>query len=100
MRQLNGLPPEILLIPLAGHSRGHSGVAVDTGATWLLHAGDAYFFRDRRHAKPFCHVTITIPEGAPGVFGPLAERGRDKLVKRVTVAVLAAMESFGAVSST
>ncbi|MGP4100070.1 MBL fold metallo-hydrolase [Nonomuraea sp. KM90] len=44
VRRLTGLPPEILLIPLAGHSRGHSGVAVDMGETWLLHAGDAYFF--------------------------------------------------------
>ncbi len=33
---------------------------------------------------------MTIPEGAPGVFGPLAERVRAKLVKRVTAAVLAA----------
>lgn len=35
---------DVLLIPLHGHSRGHSGVAVrrpDGG--WLLHAGDAYF---------------------------------------------------------
>jgi len=46
VRALDGLPPEILLVPLAGHSRGHSAVAVDTGAGWLLHAGDAYFFRD------------------------------------------------------
>lgn len=44
VRQLAGLPPQILLIPLAGHSPGHCGVAVDTGAGWLLHAGDAYFF--------------------------------------------------------
>lgn len=42
VRQLSGLPPEILLIPLIGHSKGHSGVAVDTGSGWLLHAGDAY----------------------------------------------------------
>jgi glyoxylase-like metal-dependent hydrolase (beta-lactamase superfamily II) len=44
-RQLEGLPPEILLIPLRGHTRGHAGVAVDTGRGWLLHAGDAYFYR-------------------------------------------------------
>lgn len=43
VRDLPGLPPEILLIPLAGHTRGHAGVAVDTGAGWLLHAGDSYF---------------------------------------------------------
>jgi glyoxylase-like metal-dependent hydrolase (beta-lactamase superfamily II) len=45
VRQLEGLPPEILLIPLPGHTRGHAGVAVDTGQGWLLNAGDAYFFR-------------------------------------------------------
>lgn len=45
VKNLEGLPPEILLIPLAGHTHGHSGVAVDTGHGWLLHAGDAYFYR-------------------------------------------------------
>lgn len=46
VRDLAGLPPEILLIPLAGHTWGHSGVAIkeDDGG-WLLHAGDAYFYR-------------------------------------------------------
>ncbi|MBF0493072.1 MAG: MBL fold metallo-hydrolase [Deltaproteobacteria bacterium] len=34
---------EILLIPLPGHSRGHCGVAIKTGPTWILHAGDAFF---------------------------------------------------------
>lgn len=43
VRPLVGLPEEILLIPLTGHSRGHSGIAVDTGDGWLLHCGDAYF---------------------------------------------------------
>ncbi|MGH3633367.1 MAG: MBL fold metallo-hydrolase [Mycobacterium sp.] len=42
VHDLPGLPPEILVIPLLGHSRGHVGVAVHTGARWLLHAGDAY----------------------------------------------------------
>jgi glyoxylase-like metal-dependent hydrolase (beta-lactamase superfamily II) len=45
VRQLEGLPPEILLIPLIGHTRGHSGVAVQADSGWLLHAGDAYFHR-------------------------------------------------------
>lgn len=43
VRDLPGLPPEILMIPLPGHSRGHSGVAVQSEDGWLLHAGDAYF---------------------------------------------------------
>jgi len=45
VRDLDGLPPEILLIPLVGHTRGHAGVAIDTPEGWLLHAGDAYFYR-------------------------------------------------------
>lgn len=43
--ELKGLPPEILLIPLVGHTEGHAGVAVNTDKGWLLHAGDAYFYR-------------------------------------------------------
>jgi glyoxylase-like metal-dependent hydrolase (beta-lactamase superfamily II) len=45
VRDLDGLPPEILLVPLPGHTWGHAGVAVETARGWLLHAGDAYFYR-------------------------------------------------------
>ncbi|WP_119679830.1 MBL fold metallo-hydrolase [Indioceanicola profundi] len=43
VRDLDGLPPEILFVPLAGHTHGHSGVAVKVEDGWMLHAGDAYF---------------------------------------------------------
>jgi glyoxylase-like metal-dependent hydrolase (beta-lactamase superfamily II) len=43
---------EILLVPLRGHSRGHAGVAVRSDRGWLLHAGDAYFFRDEMGEPP------------------------------------------------
>ncbi len=57
VRDLDGLPPEILLVPLHGHSRGHAAVAVDSDDGWLLHAGDAYFFHGemdpgREHCPP------------------------------------------------
>jgi glyoxylase-like metal-dependent hydrolase (beta-lactamase superfamily II) len=45
VRQLDGLPPEILAMPLHGHSPGSAAIAVDTGRGWLVHAGDAYFHR-------------------------------------------------------
>ena len=45
VRQLQGLPPEILALPLPGHSQGHAAIAVDTGRGWLVHGGDAYFHR-------------------------------------------------------
>jgi glyoxylase-like metal-dependent hydrolase (beta-lactamase superfamily II) len=41
---LHGLPPEILLVPLVGHTFGHAGVAVKRRDDWLLLAGDAYFW--------------------------------------------------------
>ena len=43
VRDLQGLPPDILLVPLAGHTWGHSGVAVKDAGGWLLYAADAYF---------------------------------------------------------
>jgi len=35
------IEPEIWLVPLVGHTHGHSGVAIRTEDGWLLHAGDA-----------------------------------------------------------
>ena len=49
VRALDGLPPEVLLVPMGGHSRGHSALAVDAGDRWLLHAGDAYFAHGEVH---------------------------------------------------
>jgi len=49
VQQLAGLSPEILLVPLAGHTEGHLAVAVrrptGPGPAWLVHAGDAYYYR-------------------------------------------------------
>lgn len=41
--RLPGLDADIGLLPLFGHTRGHSGVIVRAGDRWLVHAGDAYF---------------------------------------------------------
>lgn len=53
VRDLDGLPPEILLVPLAGHTWGHCGVAVHTPGGWLLHAADAYFYRGEIGAEEY-----------------------------------------------
>lgn len=45
------------------------------------------------HCRTLYRVTVTIPEGAPGVFGPLASRGRELLGEKVTRAVLAAEDT-------
>lgn len=54
VRELKGLPSEILIVPLRGHTRGHAGIAVDTGGKWLLHCGDAYFNHGEMAADPHC----------------------------------------------
>ncbi|WP_144630813.1 MBL fold metallo-hydrolase [Bordetella genomosp. 13] len=44
VRPLDGLPADIALVPLPGHTLGHAGVAIRGGPKdWLLQAGDAYF---------------------------------------------------------
>ena len=57
VRDLPGLPPEILMIPLPGHSPGHCGIAVNRGDKWLLHCGDAYFH----------HSEVRGGRGTPGL---------------------------------
>lgn len=58
IRALGGLGEEIALVPLFGHTRGHTGVAVRRGDRWLLHAGDAYFH----------HRELESARGAPAVL--------------------------------
>ena len=68
-RQWFGLPaaevlgPDVLLVSLPGHTEGHCGVAVRRGDGWLLHAGDAVFFRRELGAPP------SMPSGARGGVG-------------------------------
>ena len=54
VRLLPDLDAEVALIPLPGHSTGHSGVAVNTGDGWLLHCGDAFFHHDEIATPPSC----------------------------------------------
>jgi glyoxylase-like metal-dependent hydrolase (beta-lactamase superfamily II) len=48
------LGDDVLLVPLPGHTRGHSAVAVRDGDGWLLHCGDAYFHRDEVRTPGSC----------------------------------------------
>jgi glyoxylase-like metal-dependent hydrolase (beta-lactamase superfamily II) len=56
VRDIPGLPPEILMVPLVGHTLGHAGIAVrEDSARWQLLAGDAYFDHDEMHpSRPRC----------------------------------------------
>ncbi len=43
INRLRGLDADLGLLPMHGHSRGHSAVIVGARDRWLVHAGDAYF---------------------------------------------------------
>lgn len=63
VRDLDGLPPEILFVPLRGHTPGHAGVAVSTPAGWLLDAGDAYLHAGEMDvAGPYCPLGLAVYE--------------------------------------
>ncbi len=60
LRGAKAIGDDVLVVPLHGHSRGHSGVAVrrPTDGTdqprWLLHAGDAYFSAGDKETPRTC----------------------------------------------
>jgi glyoxylase-like metal-dependent hydrolase (beta-lactamase superfamily II) len=54
--RLRGIDADIGLLPMHGHTRGHSAVIVRDNDRWLVHAGDAYFHHhsvDGAGAVPF-----------------------------------------------
>jgi glyoxylase-like metal-dependent hydrolase (beta-lactamase superfamily II) len=59
VRDIRGLPPEILMVPLLGHTLGHAGIAVREPSGWLLLAGDAYFDHEE--------LDLEHPRCAPGL---------------------------------
>ncbi|MCP2336219.1 MBL fold metallo-hydrolase [Actinomadura rupiterrae] len=76
VRDLPGLPSSILVVPLAGHTRGHTGVAVETSEGWLLHAGDAYFNRAQMAPAPSCPPLI-------GAFQVMLQADRAERLRNV-----------------
>lgn len=62
LRILPGSDAEIVLIPLIGHTHGHTGVAIRRSDGWLLHCGDAYFH----------HGEVSTPPHWPAGIGAFA----------------------------
>ncbi len=60
------LDVEIALVPLVGHSVGHTGVAVNAGEGWMLHAGDAYFHHQEMSTPPSCPPGLRLFQNIVG----------------------------------
>lgn len=55
-----GLGDDLRLVPLGGHTEGHSGVAVRDGGRWLLHCGDAYYYHLEVAEEPVSHPLLDL----------------------------------------
>ena len=81
VRSLAGLPPEILCVPMHGHTRGHWLVAVQSEASrWLLHCGDAYFHRAIvRPSEGSVPIALRLFENNMGVDGKRVQENHELL---------------------
>lgn len=82
IRALPGSRDEILLVPLTGHTRGHSGVAVNTGDGWLMHCGDAYFYRDEVNPEhPYCTPGLRLFQNLVQIDGAQRRANQARLLQ-------------------
>jgi glyoxylase-like metal-dependent hydrolase (beta-lactamase superfamily II) len=80
VRSLDGLPPEILMVPLAGHTLGHAGVAVRACDGWLLHAGDAYLYHGQMDVTGHrCTPGLTIYQAIMDTDRPARRANQERL---------------------
>ena len=79
IRLLPGLDTEIALIPLPGHTTGHCGVAIGTPDGWLLHCGDAFFFRGEIETPPRCPPGFRLFQTINQHDGKARHRNQERL---------------------
>jgi len=79
VRILPGIDAEILLVPLLGHSRGHTGVAVKTADGWLLHCGDAYFNHGELSTPPTCPPVLRFFQNLTASDNKARKRNQERL---------------------
>ncbi len=70
---------ELLLIPLPGHSLGHTAVALRNGDRWLLHCGDAYFHRGDVETPRHCPAGLRAFQSIVQADGKLRHKNQERL---------------------
>jgi glyoxylase-like metal-dependent hydrolase (beta-lactamase superfamily II) len=79
VRILPEIDTELALVPLIGHSRGHTGVAIRHGDGWLLHCGDAYFHHGEVETPPSCPLALRLFQNLGAADRRARRSNRDRL---------------------
>jgi len=79
VRILPGSDAEILLIPLPGHTLGHTGVAIRQGDRWLLHCGDSFFYHGEVQTPAHCPSGLSAFQYLNQTEGPARRENRERL---------------------
>jgi glyoxylase-like metal-dependent hydrolase (beta-lactamase superfamily II) len=79
VRILPGSGAEVLLIPLPGHTRGHTGAAIRRPQGWLLHCGDAYFHHGEMETSPHCPPGLRAFQILTQVDGAVRRQNQERL---------------------
>lgn len=70
---------ELLLVPLLGHSRGHTGVALRVDGGWLLHCGDSYFNHGEVETPPSCPAGLRLFQSVNAADSKARKRNQERL---------------------
>jgi glyoxylase-like metal-dependent hydrolase (beta-lactamase superfamily II) len=79
VRILPGSDAEILLVPLAGHTLGHTGVAIKHKDRWLLHCGDSYFHHGEVQTPPRCPPVLRAFQAVNSVENGPRRQNQERL---------------------
>ncbi|MVU81447.1 MBL fold metallo-hydrolase [Nocardia sp. ET3-3] len=61
-QELTDIAPGIVLIPMPGHTRGHTAIAVDAGHRWVMHCGDAFLHPGKVDGHSRVPAMLTVAE--------------------------------------
>jgi glyoxylase-like metal-dependent hydrolase (beta-lactamase superfamily II) len=79
VRLLPDIDAEVLLVPLVGHTRGHTAVAVRSGDGWLLHCGDAYNSHGELSPTPSCPPMLRLFQNVVAADNKARKANRERL---------------------
>jgi len=79
VRILPGLDEEIALVPLAGHTRGHTAIAISSDDGWLMHCGDAFFDYRELRTPPSCPPMLRFFQNMTAIDNAARKANQERL---------------------